>query len=402
MPLPSSDVPSLHLRDARLPDGSRGTVVVRDGVIAQREGDPPDAIPEEGPPRTLDLDGALLLPAPVDTHLHLDKTFFGGPWPSHEPEADSVRGRVAYERRRRHATDRPVRTRAEALLRHLIAQGTTALRTHADVDDDVELSHVEALLDLREAYADRVDMEVVAFPQSGVTACPGAADLLDAAMDAGADLVGGLDPQSFSPGEAAEQMDVVFDLAERHDAGIDIHLHDAGRAGNAQLREIAARTAARGLEGRVAVSHAFSLGDPAAQIDFAATAEALARADVHIITSVPGRSHVPPVKPLRKAGVTVAAGSDNIRDAWSPLGTGDMLERALFLARRQGYRRDADLRLAYDVCSTGGAAVMGRPERRLEPGAPADLVAVDAETVGDALARRPERRCVIHEGRIVA
>ena len=79
-----------------------------------------------------------------------------------------------------------------------------------------------------------------------------------------------------------------------------------------------------------------------------------------------------------------------------------MLERALFLARRQGYRRDADLRLAYDVCSTGSAAVMGRPERRLEPGAPADLVAVDAETVGDALARRPERRCVIHEGRIVA
>lgn len=402
MPVSPSDASSLRLCNARLPDGSHGTVVVHDGAIVRQEANASESTAESDPSRTLDLDGALLLPAPVDTHVHLDKTFFGGPWPSHEPAEDSVRGRVAYERRRRHTTDRPVRERAETLLRHLIAQGTTALRTHADVDDDVELSHVEALLDLREVYADRVDMEVVAFPQSGVAAGSGTADLLDAAMDAGADLVGGLDPQSFSPGEAAEQLDVVFDVAERHDAGIDIHLHDAGRAGNAQLREIAARTTARGLEGRVAVSHAFSLGDPSAQADFAATAEALARADVHIITSVPGRSAVPPVKPLREAGVTVAAGSDNIRDAWSPLGTGDMLERALFLARRQGYRRDADLRLAYDICSTGGAAVMGCPERGVEPGAPADLVAVDAATVGDALARRPKRRCVIHKGRIVA
>ena len=73
-------------------------------------------------------------------------------------------------------------------------------------------------------------MQIVAFPQSGILREPGAAELLDAAVREGADLVGGLDPQGID-GDAEAHLDIVFGIAERRGVGVDIHLHDRGALG---------------------------------------------------------------------------------------------------------------------------------------------------------------------------
>ncbi|TWT11518.1 amidohydrolase [Reyranella sp. CPCC 100927] len=390
-----TDPNTLHLLNARLADGGLWTLSLRDGVIAARAPATGAATAGEA---SLDLAGLLVLPAPVDGHVHLDKTLWGGPWLPHEAGA-SVRERIECERRLRRDARPDVAERAEILLRRLMAAGTTALRTHADVDDDIGLAHVEMLLGLRERFAADVTVQIVAFPQSGVMTRPGVAVLLDAAVAAGADLVGGLDPRAID-GDASGQLDVVFAIAERRGVGIDIHLHDADAGGNEQLRDIAARTQAAGLAGRVTVSHAFSLGTPDRQ-DFARTADALAQAGVSILTSAPGAAPMPPVKPLLDAGVSVFAGSDNIRDTWSPLGSGDMLDRAMLVAWRQGFRRDDDLALAYDLCSRFAANAMGLPSRGLEVGDRADLIVLDADSLGDAVARRPPRKHVIRGGQVI-
>jgi len=386
------DTNTLHLLNARLPDGECWTLSLQGGVIAAKTPATGAAAVDAA---CLDLAGALVLSAPVDGHVHLDKTLWGGPWVPHQAGA-SVRERIECERGLRGDAQPPVAERAEILLRRLMAAGTTALRTHADVDDDIGLAHVEMLLDLRARYAADVTLQIVAFPQSGVVSRPGVAALLDAAVGAGADLVGGLDPRSID-GDAAGQLDVIFAIAQRRGVGIDIHLHDADPGGNEQLRDIAARTQAAGLGGTVTVSHAFSLGTPDRK-DFERTAEALARARVSILTSAPGAAPMPPVKALLDAGVSVFAGSDNIRDTWSPLGSGDMLDRAMLVAWRQGFRRDADLALAYDLCSRFGAKAMGLPSRGLEVGDRADLIVVEADSLGDAVARRPSRKYVIRGG----
>ena len=390
-----SSHPTLHLLNARLSEGGSCTLGLRDGVIATRA--PATNMVATGEPH-LDLAGALVLPAPVDGHVHLDKTLWGGPWAPHQAGA-SVRERIECERRLRKEVRPDVAERAEILLRRLMAAGTTALRTHADVDDDIGLAHVEMLLGLRERFAADVTLQIVAFPQSGVMSRPGVAALLDAAVAAGADLVGGLDPRSID-GDASGQLDVIFSIAERRGVGIDIHLHDADAGGNEQLRDIAARTQATGLAGRVTVSHAFSLGTLDRE-DFARTADALARGGVSILTSAPGAAPMPPVKSLLAAGVSVFAGSDNIRDIWSPLGSGDMLDRAMLVAWRQGFRRDDDLALAYDLCSRFAAKAMGLPSRGLEVGDRADLIVVEADSLGDAVARRPPRKYVIRGGVLV-
>ncbi len=303
----------MFLGNARLPSGGLADIEIADGVIAAMH-PPASAAPAD---QRIDVEGRLVLPAFVEGHVHLDKTHWGAPRMPHV-EGRSVRERIAAERVARHRVALPIEARASALVRRLIANGSTRVRSHVDIDNDVGLANLEAVSKVREVYRDWVDIQLVAFPQSGVITEHGAPDLLAAALRAGADLVGGLDPAGFD-GNARGQLDIVFGLAEKFGKGIDIHLHDGGETGAAELREIAERTIAAGMQRRVAVSHAFALGTIEPRL-FEEIADGLARAEVAIMTSCPPAAPVPPLKALRERGVTVFGGSDNIRDCWSPFG----------------------------------------------------------------------------------
>jgi cytosine deaminase len=383
------------LANARLPYGTSADVEIAGGKIAalHRPGSGPDA------GERIDLAGALLLPAFIDGHIHLDKTHWGAPRLPHV-EGRSVRERIAAERVQRHCVALPIEARASALIRTLIANGTTRVRSHVDIDNDVGLANLEAVMRVRDAYRRWIDIQLVAFPQSGVTTEKGAPDLLASALMAGADLVGGLDPAGFD-NDVKGQLDIVFGLAEAIGKGIDIHLHDGGQTGAAELRDIAERTIAAGMQGRVAVSHAFALGSIGADL-FAKTADALARAEVAIMTSCPPSAPVPPPRALRERGVTVFAGSDNIRDCWSPYGNGDMLDRAAIIAERHRMFTDRELEDAFALTTGEGDKALGLPTRAVCAGAIADLVVVPAPSVADAVADRPPRTLVLRAGRIAA
>jgi cytosine deaminase len=293
----------------------------------------------------------------------------------------------------------PVAERATALANRMVSLGTGHARSHVDIDPEAGLTGLHALLEVRAAVRDRIDIQLVAFPQSGVVTAPGVADLLDAALADGADLIGGLDPAGFD-GDVDGQLDVVFGLADRHGAGIDIHLHDGGTLGAGQLRAIADRTRALGLAGKVTVSHAYALGQlDGAELD--RTATALAAAGVAIMTNGPVGT-MPPVLRLRDHGVRVFAGSDNIRDAWWPYGTADMLERATIIGLQGGLMTDADLGYAASLITDSAASVLGLTDYGLRPGCRADLVLVAASGIPEAVAAHPQRLWVLHRGRVVA
>ncbi|HLJ69834.1 MAG TPA: amidohydrolase, partial [Roseiarcus sp.] len=346
----------------------------------------------------IDLHGALLVPGFVDGHIHLDKTLLGLPFQPHR-RGDTVAERIAREKELRRELRYPVEERSRRLIEQVVAFGTTALRSHVDIDSDVRLSGLHALLKVRDAARDLVGIQLVAFPQSGIVADPGVKDLLDQAIRDGADLVGGLDPAGID-NDVNGHLDAIFAIAERHGVGLDIHLHDPGPLGCFELRQIAMRAAALGLKGRVAVSHAFALG-AVDEAEFGRTAEALAAADVAIMTNGPGPVPMPPVKRLIQAGVRVFAGSDNIRDAWSPYGNGDMLERAMMIGYRQDFRADSDLELAFDLTTRAAARELGLAEYGLEVGAAADLVAIPAASIPEAVAAHPPRTLVLKRGRVL-
>lgn len=342
----------------------------------------------------VDLDGQLVLPGFVDGHIHLDKSFVGDRWHPHQP-AGNLRERLAIEKQAL-AGARPIVERADALIRQAAAFGTVAMRSHVDVDATTGLANLHAVMQARERWRGIVDIELVAFPQAGVMSCPGTAAILEAAVRDGAEVVGGIDPTTLD-GDAEGQLDVVFGIAERHGVKIDIHLHEPGEQGAAQLRRIAARTRAAGLGGRVAVSHAYSLGDLAPDA-LDGVAAALAGAGVAIMTNAPGSRAFPPVLRLREAGVNVFAGNDNIQDAWWPYGSGDMLQRAMLIGYRSGFYTDAALRVALHMATEAGAAVLGRQDHGLQVGHAATFVALRAPNAAAAVAAAPAGRMVVHNG----
>ncbi len=381
---------TLALRNGRTDGGEPLSLTLKDGVIADL--DPPPDMPG------IDLQGRLLLPGLIDAHVHLDKTLMGRPWSPHEGEGD-VMSRVAAEKRLRGRFDWDVEQQGDALLHRILGAGTTTLRTHVDIDDVVKLDNLRAVLALRDRWAGRLTIQIVAFPQSGVLNCPGMPDLLDAAMAEGADIVGGLDPVGFD-GDQDRPLDIVFGLAERHGKPVDIHLHDGGEAGLLELRAIAERALALGMAGRVVVSHAFALGDLEAE-GYAETIEALARAEVSIVTSIPGDRAFPPIAALADSGINLCLGSDNIRDAWSPMTVFSMIERAFLAAYRSGYRRDAQLRRCLDLSLIGGARALGLARPGIAPGAAADLIAIDAANIPAAIVERAAPDLVVRAGVVV-
>ncbi len=212
--------------------------------------------------------------------------------------------------------------------------------------------------------------------------------------------MGGLDPVGIDR-DLDGHLDTIFAIADRRGVGIDIHLHDGGEGGIVEMLAIAERTRTLGLRGKVAISHAFALGSVAAELA-ERTADVLAETGIAIMSHGPGAATMPPLPLLRAHGVEVFGGSDNIRDAWSPFGNGDMLERARLIGYRANFRHDEELALAFDMVTAAAARVLGVVPYGLAAGAPADFIVVEAETLAEAVAAHPRRKLVVKAGRVVA
>ncbi|WP_425374835.1 amidohydrolase family protein [Mesorhizobium tamadayense] len=385
--------------NAKLADGSLADLTVTDGRFSAIA--PAANNPASLGAGAIDLAGQLVLPAFVEGHIHLDTSFYGDAWRPHIPCTNGfdVRERVAFQMQNLEQAA-PMEERARNQLELCIGNGSLAMRSHVMVDAAVGLKHVETILAVREKYRDLIDIQLVAFPQSGILSSPGTAELLDEALRLGCDLIGGLDPASFDR-DVKGHLDVVFGLAEKRGAPVDIHLHDGGTLGLFEIEEICARTKALGMGGKVAVSHAYALGDISAEA-LAKAGEMLAASGVSIMTNAPGNHPFPPVAALRKAGVTVFAGSDNIRDSWWPYGDGDMLNRAKMIGYRSGFYEDSELEAAYDVVSHAGARALGLEGYGIAVGTKADFVALRAEHVPEAVVAVPKERTVYRAGREVA
>jgi cytosine deaminase len=385
---------SLLLADVRPWGGAPVDLVITDGVIT----DITSAGTATDQEVRVDGRGLLALPGFVNAHAHVDKSWWGQPWVSYGGQP-TTQGRIAHERAERDKYGIPSIAGATAVLREFLRHGTTATRTHIDVDLGVGLRGIANVREAAAALGGAVDVEIVAFPQDGVLRRPGVLDLLDQAAAEGATSIGGLDPASIDR-DPVGQLDALFEIAVRRGVGIDIHLHDGGELGAFQYELIVERTRQTGLAGKVNVSHGFALGElsPARQTELV---EELGAAGISWTTVAPVRSAPLPWREMRTAGVAIGLGTDGIRDLWSPYGDGDLLQVARSFARLHGLRADEDLTYAVELATTAAAPFVHRENHALAPGARADVVLIDAENVPDVLVRAPRRDVVIAGGQVV-
>lgn len=350
--------------------------------------------------KVLEAQGCMVFPGYVDAHAHVDKTLWGLPWHPHQAGPTLI-DRIVNEQRVMKELRISAELQSARLLRHMVARGTTHVRTHVDVGLDMGLSYLHGVMAMHETHRDFIDMEIVAFPQTGVMSRPGTLDLLDQALQEGATVLGGLDPEGVD-NDPAGQLNAIFAIADRRGCSLDIHLHDRGEVGARTLEMIAARTKALGMRGKVAISHAFCLGGLEPQrLD--QMLDLLLENDISIMTHGPvGGIPFPPVRLLAERGVHLFTGSDGVRDCWSPLNTGDMLERAFLISYLNAFRDDPGLEITLRMATYGGAQLMGIKDYGVEQGCSADLVVVPAACPAEAVAAHPQPRYVLKRGRLVA
>ncbi|OWP21484.1 N-isopropylammelide isopropylaminohydrolase [Microbacterium sp. AISO3] len=349
--------------------------------------------------------GRILIPSFADVHVHLDSTRVGLPFRPHTG-SPGVWNMMLNDRRNWRKAEVSIEERVATTLERAIARGTTAVRTYAQVDVDAGHERLDAVVAAREANAGRCDVEIIAFPQAGLLREAGSADVLDEAMARGADVVGGIDPCALDR-DPVRHLDIVFGIAEKHGAPIDIHLHEPDQLAKFSAELIIERTRATGMQGRVTISHGYGLGRlPEAQLR--PLLDEMRELDISMATIAPPTAL--PTLMLAEYGIRLGLGQDGQRDYWSPYGNTDMLDRTWQLAFTNGFRRDEDIEHCVAIATVGGRSVMGlapglngaadRPG--LAEGDPADLVLVSGDTVTAAVMDRSPDRTVLYRGVVVA
>ncbi|WP_026957403.1 amidohydrolase family protein [Aliagarivorans taiwanensis] len=366
-------------------------VLVKDGVIAQIA----PQIPIDNATAQVDGSGKVMLPRFVDAHAHLDKTLWGMEWYHNDVPSD-LPSIIENERQYRAENGFDSYRQSSQMIEQYLLNGTGAVRSHVDVDTEIGLAHIEGVMEAARTYKDMINIETVCFPQSGLLQRAGTFELMDRAMQLGCDYVGGIDPSSFDR-DPVRHLDQVFGLAEKHGRGVDLHLHEPGTLGAFSVELVIERTRALSMQGKVTISHGFCLGEVEAAYQHQ-LAKQLGEQQIHIATTAPANRSVPPFELLRSHGVHVAAGNDGIRDTWSPYGSGDMLQRAMFLGLKYRWRKDKQLEHALYAITQAGSVLLGLEDYGLEQGKSADFVIVDAHNFVEAIVAQPKQREVYRKG----
>lgn len=313
----------------------------------------------------------------------------GEPWKPLQPFV-TLPGQLAFEKSMLASLPTTVAERARRLIDLLLSHGTTKIRTHVDVDPQIGISHVEQVLEVREEYRGVMEIEIVAFPQQGLLRSNSLPVMKDA-LRAGAEYVGGVDPAGLDR-QVDRSLETTFELSAEFNAGVDLHLHDPGHLGLYTISRFADLTLEAGKGGRTAVSHAYCLGQ-VSEAESRELAQQLKANNVAIITSVPLDRPMPRVDQLVAEGVRVHVGSDNILDAWSPFGNGDLLARGAKLAEKFGWILDEGLMQTYPLISAGALTP--------KVGDSASFMLVSAVNVKHAIAAAPLREAVFSGGKLV-
>jgi cytosine deaminase len=397
------------LRNCRLEnEDGLADIAISSGLIA-RVGDRVD-----GECRyELDVGGRLVSSAFVQPHIHLDKVgtlpLLGRNRTGTLAEAIDI-----LHVTKRSASPDEVAARAGVVIRQAIVSGTTRIRSHVDVDTVGGLTPLRGVLQAAREYADLCEIQTVIFPQEGIIRDPGTAELMDAAMREGGDLVGGMPHWEPDEQAAGKHIGICMRLAQRYDADVDMHIDETDDPRSRTLAMLIDATVDHGWQGRVTAGHCCAMAAWEDEYASDVIARAVA-AGLHFVTnpatnlllqgrldSEPRRRGLPRIKEMLAAGLPVACGQDCVQDGFYPFGAADQLQVALIFCHAAQLSVPSEIDAALAAIRHEAARVMGVRGYGLEPGCIADLVVLDSDSMHEALRLQAARRWVIRRGSVVA
>ena len=226
---------------------------------------------------------------------------------------------------------------------------------------------------------------------------PGTAQLMQQAMELGADVVGGIPWIEYTETDIERHVKEIFDLAQEFNKDVSMLVDDAGDPGLRSLEAMAVETIRRGWHGRSLAHHARAMA-MYPQPYFQKVAALLKQARMAVVSD----PHTGPlharVKELLAEGVNVCLGQDDISDAYYPFGRNNMLEVAFLASHLLWMTTRREMETLYDMITVNAAQAMNVKEHELKVGAPANLVVLDASNVLEALREHNPPRFVLRRG----
>lgn len=349
------------------------------------------------------LAGHVVLPSFVEPHAHLDKAFLADR--INNPTGDLLGAINGLEAVRNTITFDDIVERAVRAAELMSRNGVTSIRTHADTTMEGGLTSVLALLEAKRRCSDFIDIQVamlLGWPVTGKESASIRALALDA-IAAGVDVVGGCPHLDVHPHEAVEYF---LQLALDHNLPLDLHADENLRETSDDLEHLADVMLRDNISHQVSASHCVALSVQTSG-NITRIAEKVSRAGI-TVTALPhtnlflqGRdmtSSVPraitPVQLLRQSGVNVAAGADNVQDPFNPMGRADPLETASLMVLA-AHQSPTD---AVAMVSSAASKVVHNHESKIAVGEVANLVAIPATNLREAIAMGPPDRFVVYGG----
>ncbi|HAT54849.1 MAG TPA: N-acyl-D-amino-acid deacylase [Lactobacillus sp.] len=394
----------LLLKNVRISDNEAPlNVAVKDGVIEQIS----DGRIDESGKIIIEGDENVLIPGLVESHIHLDKALISS---RVHNQSGTLKEAIAVTAKAKPTfTREDIYQRAKKALEMEIIHGVTSMRTHAEFSPDTGFDGFKTILKLKEEYKDMLDIQVVAFPQDGIFKLPGMKQMMDEAMQMGADVVGGI---PYVDPDPKQHIDFIFELAKKYNKDIDFHQDFFDDADQLTVDYIARKTIEEGFEGRVSVGHETALAalkpeklEPIINLMKKAKINvmSLPETDLHLggrNDTYNVRRCVTPIRKLRDGGVNVSLSTNNIRNPFTPFGNGDIMQVGFLAVPVAHLGGLSDLPTVLEMLTYNPAKALRLADYGLKVGNKADMVLLDTKRKSDAVIDIPERLYVIKAGRI--
>lgn len=362
---------------------------------------------------TIDAQGNLVAPPLVDPHVHLDAVLVSGKLKRQNNSGTLLEAIDIWGEWKSTLTDDILMNNAREVIKWYAANGVLRVRTHADCTDPT-LRTVKCLLALKEEVKELIDIQVVAFPQDAVFTNKINRDLLEEAVKMGIDVIGGAPHIEYTREDGVKEVELIYDLAEKYDRLIDIHIDETGDPHSRFVEVMAKESINREFFDRATASHTTAMHNYNNDYAFKLIGN-LAKAKINMITNpfdntvlqnrtdgYPRKRGCTRVDELLEKGVNVSIGHDSIMDPWYSMGKGNMLAAAYLLmhtAQLNGYEQVNTL---FDMITTNSAKTMHLSDYGIKPGNSADLIILDAENPFEAIRLQAECLYVIRKGKVIS
>ncbi|EHK8974146.1 cytosine deaminase [Vibrio vulnificus] len=361
----------------------------------------------------LDAEGGMAIAPFCEPHIHLDTTQTAGE-PSWNISGTLFEGIERWAERKEMLSIEDVKSRAKQTLKWQIANGVQHVRTHVDVSDPTLIA-LKAMVEVREEMKEWVDIQIVAFPQEGILSYPNGKELLEEAVQLGADVIGAIPHFEFTREYGIESLHYVFELAQKYDRLIDVHCDEIDDEQSRFVETLAALAHKFNMGHKVTASHTTAMGSyngayasrlfrllRMSGINFVANP----LVNIHLqgrFDDYPKRRGVTRVKEMLNANINVCFGHDDVFDPWYPLGTANMLQvlhMGLHVCQVMGYDQ---INNSLDLISTNSARTLNIQDKHgIEAGKPGSLLILPAENGFDAVRRQVPVRYSVRHGKVIA